>query len=715
MDGQVRFLSLSRIGEKLPQWTWPWVSGAAVGLGYLATLAVLEYVAFLLAGSDTRLRGFFLPGMSLALLMGFGLAYLPFVVLAVLLVDFLTGFCALPFPRLLLLALGMAAGYGLGALVATRLLGCRLQRIRDVFCFSLAVIVAAVVVGGVTATMHPGEWVASVLAEGLQEAFSMISLTPLFLVQVVPRVTRLLEGETPPAVSRKERGQERSRFLPLPILLGEIGGSALLLWLALGPVGGGRRFYYLCFLPLVEAAFRYGLPGATIAVPAITLAAIWSVHLYGTETEPSLAFPIFVLSLSLTGLLIGTLVTARARVEASLQRRTWELALLNRAVQALVSTLDLDQVLSIVLEEVRQVLGVVSTSVWLIDPQTGELVCRQVTGPRSHLVRGLRLAPGEGFAGWVVRHGEGLIVTNAQGDSRHFQDVDQRTGLELRSVITVPLEVRGEVIGVLQAVDRDAGRFGPVDMALLEPLAATAAVAIETARLYEQAREDADTKALLLREVNHRVKNILSTIVGLLYAELRYADREIRNACRPLLSGLVARVQGLSAVHSLLSTSEWRPLPLSDLVVHVIRSTLQALPRGKNVSVEVTPSPVLVAPEQAHHLALVLNELATNVVKHALRGRDTASIRVGIETVGDEVVLRFRDDGPGYPEEVLQLSWHGVGFDLIRNLVQQNLRGELVLYNEDGAVVEIRFKEGADRAEGGVGSGETEEDSRTDR
>ncbi|HIP87286.1 MAG TPA: GAF domain-containing protein, partial [Anaerolineales bacterium] len=486
MGRQVRFSSLSRIGERLPQWTWPWVSGAAVGLGYLATLAVLEYVASFLFGSDTHLPGFFLPGMSLALLVGFGFAYLPFVVLAVLLVDSLTGFCALPFPWLLLLAFGMAAGYGLGALVVTRLLGCRLERIRDAACFSLAAIIAAMVAGGVTAAMHPGEWVASVLAEGLREAFSTISLTPLFLVHVVPRVTRLLEGETSRAVSRGERDQERSWLLPLSILLGEIGGGALLLWLALGPVVGGKRLYYLCFLPLVEVAFRYGLSGATIAVPAITLAAIWSAHLYGTGTEPPLAFPLFVLSLSLTGLLIGTLVTARARAEASLQQRTRELALLNRAVQALVSTLDLDQVLSIVLEEVRQVLGVVSTSVWLIDPQSGELVCRQVTGPRSHLVQGLRLAPEEGFAGWVVRHGEGLIITDAQRDPRHFQDVDLRTGLELRSAITVPLEVRGEVIGVLQAVDRDADRFGPVDLALLEPLAATAAVAIETARLYER-------------------------------------------------------------------------------------------------------------------------------------------------------------------------------------------------------------------------------------
>ncbi|HEY75924.1 MAG TPA: GAF domain-containing protein [Thermoflexia bacterium] len=660
---------------------------------------------------------FFLPGLSLALVIGFGLAYLPFVILAGLLTSLLIHLSPPPPLRALLLTLSAAVGYSLGALLATRVMGRQLQRIRDVAYFSLVVTIAATVTGTATAwlTTYPELRPTIVLMEVLREAFSMMSFTPLVLVHVVPRAVQLREGKAPSSITKEEPRERKPHLRSLLILLSEIGGSVILLWIALGPLSTNRRLYYLCFFPLIEVVLRYGLPGATVIIPAITLATTFSVRVYGVKMEPLLAFPLFVFSISLTGLLVGTLVTAQRRAEASLQRRTRELALLNRAVQALVSTLDLDQVLSIVLEEVRQVLGVVSTSVWLIDPQTGELVCRQVTGPRSHLVQGLRLAPGEGFAGWVVSHGESLIVANAQADPRHFQDVDQWIGLELQSVITVPLEVRGEVIGVLQAVDQDAGRFGPVDLALLEPLAATAAVAIETARLYEQAREDADTRALLLREVNHRVKNILSTIVGLLYAELRYADKEIRNACRPLLSGLVARVQGLSTVHSLLSTSEWRPLLLSDLTTHVIRSTLNALPRGKNVSFKVTASPIRVAPEQAHHLALVLNELVTNVVKHALRGRSTASITVEIERAKETVILRFRDDGPGYPEAVLRLDRHGVGFDLIRNLVQRNLRGEWVLYNEKGAVAEIRFKEGTNGTRGGIGGEATGENPRTDR
>ncbi len=177
----------------------------------------------------------------------------------------------------------------------------------------------------------------------------------------------------------------------------------------------------------------------------------------------------------------------RKRAEETLRQRNRELELLNRAGQALSSTLDLDQVLITVLEEVRRLLGVVASSVWLIDPQTEELICQHATGPQSENVRGWRLAPGEGLAGWVACSGESLIVPDIGADERHFKGVDQQTGLSLRSILTVPLWAKQGVIGVLQVVDRAVDRFKPMDLGLVEPLAATAAIAIENARLYEEA------------------------------------------------------------------------------------------------------------------------------------------------------------------------------------------------------------------------------------
>ena len=94
--------------------------------------------------------------------------------------------------------------------------------------------------------------------------------------------------------------------------------------------------------------------------------------------------------------------------------------------------------------------------------------------------------------------------------------VDRQTGMELRSLLSMPLRVKESTIGVIQAGAEMPDRFSAADLVLLEPLAATAAMAIENSRLYEQARRDAQTKSMLLQEVNHRVGNNLSAIMGLL-------------------------------------------------------------------------------------------------------------------------------------------------------------------------------------------------------
>jgi len=197
------------------------------------------------------------------------------------------------------------------------------------------------------------------------------------------------------------------------------------------------------------------------------------------------------------GRLSGRLVTLRdvtesKQAEEALQQRNQELALLNRTSRTLTSTLDLDQVLTTILEEVQSLFGVVACSVWLIDPETDGLVCRQATGPQSDVVRGWRLAPGQGFVGWVMRSGESLIVSDTQADERHFKEVEHQVGLTLRSIISVPLRIQERVFGVLQVVDTEVSSFQPANLTLLEPLAATAAVAIENAQLYRELRNHAD-------------------------------------------------------------------------------------------------------------------------------------------------------------------------------------------------------------------------------
>jgi two-component sensor histidine kinase len=130
---------------------------------------------------------------------------------------------------------------------------------------------------------------------------------------------------------------------------------------------------------------------------------------------------------------------------------------------------------------------------------------------------------------------------------------------------------------------------------------------------------------------------------------------------------------------------------LSDLAIQIIHMGLRAFQAVERISVDVIPSTVLVTSDQAHNLALVIDELVSNTVKHALRQRDAARITACAVHDGDMIRFEFRDDGPGYPAEVLALERHGVGFDLIENIVRDALQGKLVLQNDRGAVAIVQF------------------------
>jgi PAS domain S-box-containing protein len=206
-------------------------------------------------------------------------------------------------------------------------------------------------------------------------------------------------------------------------------------------------------------------------------------------------------------------ITERKQAEEALRKRNLELEVFNRAARAFSSTLDLDQVLATVLEEIRNTLNVAACSVWLIDRDAGDLVCRQATGPECDIVRGWHLALDEGIVGWVVSRGESAVVADTRADDRHYKAVDQAIGYELRSILSVPLRTTQGVLGAIQVVDTQIGRFTGADLALVEPLAATAAVAIENARLYEEANR--------LRAFNENIVHSIGEGIALVGADGR--------------------------------------------------------------------------------------------------------------------------------------------------------------------------------------------------
>ena len=236
-------------------------------------------------------------------------------------------------------------------------------------------------------------------------------------------------------------------------------------------------------------------------------------------------------------------VTKQKEAEDSLRRRNRELELLNLASRTFNSSLDLDQVLVRVLEELRSLIDVVGSTIWLVDPASGELVCRQAAGICADSLNGWRLEPRQGLAGWVVKNNKSLNVSDTRSDARHFKGVDESTGVEIRSILGAPLIAKGKLIGVIQIVDTAPDKFDTTDQTLLEWLAASAAVAIENARLYEYTNQEIRERKKAEKNLSSSVETLSKTLNGTIQAIALIVERR-----DPYTAGHQRRVAQLAGV-----------------------------------------------------------------------------------------------------------------------------------------------------------------------
>jgi HD-GYP domain-containing protein (c-di-GMP phosphodiesterase class II) len=150
----------------------------------------------------------------------------------------------------------------------------------------------------------------------------------------------------------------------------------------------------------------------------------------------------------------------------------------------LSATLDLPTVLETALETAEQVCQAETSSIWELDEDAQELFFRVVRGQAAGEIRNLRVPVGHGIVGSVARSGVAELVNDAASDSRWHGD-DAR-GFHTRAILTVPLRVRGAVIGVLQLLNPvGRERFTEDDLQRMTVFAGLLAPPLQNARLYE--------------------------------------------------------------------------------------------------------------------------------------------------------------------------------------------------------------------------------------
>jgi len=305
------------------------------------------------------------------------------------------------------------------------------------------------------------------------------------------------------------------------------------------------------------------------------------------------------------------------------------------------------------------------------------------TGTIGHVALGIDL---ESPAGYAFQTGQMVISNHLQQETR-FRTPKLLSDHGIRRAINVLIPRGGEgdlPFGVLEVDSAETGQFDVADADFLAGFAGLLGIAIERQHADAELREALDHQAMLTREMSHRVKNSLASVVGLLRVQSRSAPSEdVRNA----LQDAASRITTIAQVHDHL----WRStrigfVDIADFAGELCRRLQET------VSHKLTCSfgHQMISADKAIPLGLLINELVTNSAKHAYPDA-SGDIAVTGETRGTDLHVEVSDHGIGLPGDFdIDQPRASLGFKVIKSLVAQ-LNGRIELTSNAPTGVTVRL------------------------
>jgi two-component sensor histidine kinase len=271
------------------------------------------------------------------------------------------------------------------------------------------------------------------------------------------------------------------------------------------------------------------------------------------------------------------------------------------------------------------------------------------------------------------------------------------------SILYIPLSIGGQYIGHAEIWEsRRRREFTPEEISLCQDISRQAAVALENARLYEQAQEEIaeriqaeeriqaslKEKEVLLKEIHHRVKNNLQIISSLLNLQgQQIEDPQIVGALRDSQN----RVRSMALIHEQLYGAHDLARIDFGAYIHQLASHLfRSYRADSKVALDLKVEEINLRIDEAIPCGLILNELVSNALKHAFPDGRAGRIQVALGVDGGQVALAVSDDGVGLPEGFDHRTSTSLGLQLVNSLVSQ-LDGEVMLEPGHGTGFNVTF------------------------
>ena len=182
----------------------------------------------------------------------------------------------------------------------------------------------------------------------------------------------------------------------------------------------------------------------------------------------------------------ASIAVLNARLYVESQRQARVMTALAETAATITGSLNLEDVLLRIMEQTSQALMVQAVSLALLEPGATHLLVRAAIGWANKNIYRTKIRLGQSIAGWVANEGRGTIVNDVNKDSRFDPETDQRTGLKTRAIACAPLRYRGQVIGVLEAINPHQENFDPDALLVLSGIGSLAGTAVRHAQLFER-------------------------------------------------------------------------------------------------------------------------------------------------------------------------------------------------------------------------------------
>ena len=366
---------------------------------------------------------------------------------------------------------------------------------------------------------------------------------------------------------------------------------------------------------------------------------------------------------------IDTVMSIR-RGERALRRRNEELAAIIEINRVVTSSLDLDEILKATIQGIQGILQVEIGALVLVDEQTDKLIFRTAFSPAQGWVSGRTIEVGEGIVGHVVQSGRPRLVNSVERDPHFSAAVDEELGLVSRTILCVPLVVRNRVIGAIQVINKLDGLFTEHDMELLQAMAASVAVAVDNAGLYNELSEFAEELersqmqlvqaermaaiGRLAASIAHEINNPLQSIHNSLYLSLfeglsQDKRMEYVGVAQTEVQRLIEIVQRMLDFYR-PSRGGAAPTAIDSVVQNALALAQKRLDEG-HIGVHLNSATALpeisVVPDQ---IVQVFLNIIINAIEAMPSGGDLW-VEISLTDRGQWLQVRFRDTGPGMSAE----------------------------------------------------------------